>query len=412
MPVDAPASPAVADPTSGAPNVSSMAPSQAVQARDARDGNRQSTPDRSKAAREKLNAVAKDMAAKKFLLGDKPVAGDDAKEVVTDDAADAAPEPQADAKAAPAPKKVPTSEEKAATAEKSKKINAAKRALALDGWEAEDIAELEKKSIDKLLQIGGHRAKNQGDVNREFAKLRENSPTGARNSDGTFAKPAEATPAATALATAQQAEPAKPAPKAAAVQTPSGEDDIDAIIDAAEDEIGQPAVKLLKSITSVLTARVKAAEAKAASGGEIGQAVSREMLYSQGREIVEGDFPDQMAADPNAFDEVAENFQALVASGRYGRGQISKVWRDAGRMYFGEPDTVRKAQRNMLARQKAADIGRVDPGAGDTGASTEQPISNGRDALKLAASMFAKNPNGNLDTLKDALMSKVRAKVA
>lgn len=408
----APASPAADVSTAGAPNVSTMPANQAVSRRDSRNPSaRDGAPnDRARAGRDRLNRIAQEFSAGKFEKGASPIEPETAEATANVDP------PEAPATSTPQPKPAkkaeakaePTAEEKAASADKAKKIAAAKRALAMDGWEPDDIAALKE---DKLLKIGDHRAKNQADVNREFAKLRTSasSPTGARADNGQFAK-AEA-PADAPAATPAAKQPPAQSKTAEADQTPTGEIDYDQILDAAEDEIGTPAVKLLKSVIGPLTARLKAAEAKVASSGEIGNAVTTEMLYSQGREIIEAEYPDNLS-DPAAFDEVAENFKALVASGRYGRGQISKAWRDAGFMSFGAPDTVKQAQRGMLARQKAADVGKVDAGTGDTGAPTTTPITNSREALNLAAKMMVENPKANMDKLRDALMNKVRGNAA
>ena len=379
-------------PANAAADVSTIAPSRAVENRDSRNPTARETAqrERSKAARDQANAIARDMAAKKFLLGDDKPAPDasaaPAKEPVTP-AKPAKAEPKAE-EAAPEP----TAEQKAAAAEKSKKLGSAKRTLALDGWKPAHIA---KMSEDELLEIGEHRARNQADVNREFAKLRNaSSPTGARAEDGTFApKPAEEKAAPTTAAKET------PAPAAAS----QGDDEIAAMIDAAQDEIGEPATKLLKSIVAKLDAKVR-------GQGEIGTAVTTEILYSQGRQLIETEYPDKLS-DPAAFDEVAENFRALVASGRYGRGQVSKAWRDAGFMAFGAPDTVQQAQREMLARQTAADIGRVDPGRGDTGthAPSSSAVKGGKDALQMAAKMFAANPGVKLDELHGKLMNKLKS---
>lgn len=350
--------------------------------------------DRSKAARAKLDAVAANMAAGKFTDRGQSVepAGDDTRpsdagSAATPAAAAPSTAPTAEpAKSKPAAKE-PTAEEKA---ERTKRLATAKRALALDGWKPERISKLDE---DELLEIGEHRAKNQADVNREFAKLRNaSSPTGARAADGTFA-PA---PPAAAKDAKDDAKKDDAAPSAI-----TGDKEIDAMIDAAQDEIGEPAVKLLKAITNKLTAKM-------AGGGDVSSAVTTEMLYSTGREIVERDYATQLEKDPSSFDEVAENFKALVASGRYGRGQISKVWRDAAFMTYGAPNVTEKAQRDMLARQAAADVGRVDPGTGDSGSSTEAPITNQRDALKLAGQMMAANPTADPEKLRQQVMARIR----
>jgi hypothetical protein len=79
-------------------------------------------------------------------------------------------------------------------------------------------------------------------------------------------------------------------------------------------------------------------------------------------------------------------------------------------MAFGAPDTVQQAQREMLARQTAADIGRVDPGRGDTGTHSQaaSAVKGGKDALQLAAKMFASNPSAKLDDLQGKLMAKLK----
>lgn len=379
-------------PANAAADVSTIAPSRAVENRDARNPTDRQTAqrERSKAARDQANAIARDMAAKKFLLGDDKAAPDasvaPAKEPVTREPK-ATPAPKAE----DAPAAEPTAEQKAAATEKSKKLGNAKRALALDGWKPERIG---KMTEDEILEIGEHRAKNQADVNREFAKLRNaSSPTGARAEDGTFApKAAEDKPAPTPAA--------KETPAPAAVHQDDPE--IAALIEAAQDEIGEPATKLFKAVVAKLESKVR-------RQSEIGTAVTTEILYSQGRQLIETEYPDKLN-DPAAFDEVAENFRALVSSGRYGRGQVSKAWREAGFMAFGAPDTVQQAQREMLARQTAADIGRVDPGRGDTGTHSQaaSAVKGGKEALQLAAKMFASNPSAKLDDLQGKLMAKLK----
>lgn len=397
---------------SSAPTTTHDAPANSARNRTPRENNRANA----KAAKERLNAVGRDMSAGKYTSREQSVVEDDqtahnyasdrpsrdAREV--SDSPGIAPTP--DPKPAPAPtaRKEPEAKpskpaaDPAADAEKGKKLQAAKRALALDGWKPERIAKLEE---DELLEIGEHRAKNQADVNREFARLRSGTP--ARSPDGTFK--AEAKPGEPATAAPTKAEPQTPKP--AEQSAAQGDAEIDGVIDAAAQEIGEPATKLLKAITGTLMARVKAAEAKAASRSDEGQAINTELIQSQGRQLVESHYPEQMA-NPGAFDEVVENFRALAASGRYGPGQLSKVWTDAAFMAFGGQSTVRKAQRDMLARQNAADKGRVDPGRGDTGVATDAPINNTRDALRLAGKMMAENPSVHPDKLRETLMGRVR----
>jgi hypothetical protein len=361
-----------------------------------RGPNRQTSniDDRTKAARSKLDAVASEMATGKIT--DRETRIEPAAEVVTPPSVDATAKADAPAPAPETAKSEPKADKPKAedATEKVKKLSAAKRALALDGWKPERIAKLDE---DEILEIGSHRAKNQADVNREFAKLRNaaSSPTGARNADGTFAEPAK--PATDA--------PAKSDKDAKPAAAPTGDPEIDAMIDAAQDDIGEPAVKLLKAITTKMAAKMATG---AKGSNETAEAVTTELLYSAGREAVEREYPEEMAKTPELFDEVAENFKALVSSGRYGRGQISKAWRDAAFMAFGAPNVTRKAQRDMLARQAAADVGRVDPGTGDKGAPTDAPITNHRDALKLAGQMMAANPNADPAKLQAQLMAKIR----
>lgn len=368
-------------------------------------GNRQSGDTAGqKAARDRLNSVANLMSAGKVTSREQTVVEDDqtahesgdreamSARGVSDSPAIApteAPkkEPSKPVGKQPAPKPEPTAEEKAAAQDKAKRVSAAERALLLDGWEPADIKAL---SEDKILKIGAHRAKNQADVNREFAKLRAGTTAIAkpaepvRNPDGTFAAPQKETAADGA-----------DAPGA------SGISEVDGMIDAVAEELGEPAAKLLKSINAHWAAKFK-------SQGEIGDSVSSEIVYSQGRQLVEAEYADPYAAAPESFDDVAENFKALIASGRYGRGEISKAWRDAAFMKYGAPDTTRKTQRAMLARQDAANKGRVDPGTGDNGAPTDAPITDHRQALQHMAKLMAENPSANRDELMAKGLSRIR----
>ena len=383
MPVDAPSAPAAAPANSGitgnfTPKVGSLRPER---------GRREISPEQARKSdvRNKLNAVANDMSEGKFTKrGESAGTGEQtAKEPA--EGKSPTPHRREDGKFvatkkeeadAPAEKKTePTDPDKTAAKEKASKLSKAKQALALDGWEPEDIAELASRDEAKLLRIGEHRAKNQGDVNREFAKLREAGKT---------APAAEAAPAPKAEAAPAKAE--APAAKAEPAKTSVTEEM--RIIDEAAEEIGPKGAEVLKAITSSLLARLERAEAAAKGTGEVSSAIQTEMLYSQVRQIIEADYPEQ-SGDPSTFDEVAANFQALVASGRYGRGQIAKAWRDAGHMAFSALDHVNKAQRDMLARQAAADKGRVDSGRGDKAkaSATDAPITDTRTAT----------PNGGPD---------------
>jgi hypothetical protein len=277
-----------------------------------------------------------------------------------------------------------TPEAKAAAAETAKKLSDAKRVLARDGYEPEEIAAM---SEEKLLARAAVRAKVQADVDKlgtEHAALKRSMPQ-PRTPEGKFdAKEVPVT-----------GQPGTEPTPAAQPQALSTNPEVDALLQQAKASMGTEAATVLGKIANALEAttnsRVQAAEMMA-----------RTQLSEQGQRMMQEKYPDQAAENPAAFEDVQKNFAVLCASGRYDMNQIPKAWADALHMAFGPPNEVLNAQRGMLSRQLAANNGAIDVGAARNPATTGQPASK-RDLLKAAGQLMAANPGGNLDQMRQTL---------
>jgi hypothetical protein len=346
---------------------------------------------RQKEARAKLAEIGRSMAEGK-VTEDERVEGGHLPAGGVTDSPGIVGTPATPAKPASS-RKEPSAEEKQAAQEKAGRLASAKRALALDGWKPEQIAKMDEGT---LLEMGSHRAKNQADVNRNFAELRKAASTAPRNSDGTFAprpddKPAEGKAEGNGNGNGKKADG-----EAALPSMP----DLVAAIEASKDDIGEPATKLLRLVETAM----KVQNAQAQSERATLQNAVAELIYSRAYDSATSQYPEQMQGETKEFEA---NLEALIASGRYTLRQNAKLGLDAAYMTWGPPNVTRKAQREILARQEAAAQGHVDNGDGDNGASSET-VLRGRAALRFAAQQMAANRDADAISLRRLISSRTR----
>lgn len=273
------------------------------------------------------------------------------------DEADAEPEGQTNASPAPASTaaaKEPTAAEKAAAdpkaAERKKSIADANRVLARDQWTP---AMLGKLSDDELLEHSALRREAQANQDRMGNRLRDAArpgqaatPDAGKKPEGQATGDAKTDPPAGQSAGTQIGQHS---------QAPADADDA-ALWQQLQEMVGPNATPLLKKIVDGIEQR-HAATAQQSSSAAI-EAARSAILHAAKTEL-RSDYPGVENTDD--WNEVVENAAALARSGRYKKGQESKLWNDAALLHFGN-SAVEQSQRRILERQKLAQDGRVDPG--------------------------------------------------
>lgn len=277
-----------------------------------------------------------------------------------------------------------TPEQKAALADSAKKLSAAKRVLARDGWMPTDF---DKYEADDLIDRADQRKQVHAETDRtfgEYAKLKNQVPQ-PRAADGKFEAK---TPEQQAAADAQAAH----APKAA---DPTPDGDISALMAEVEAKAGKDTAGLFGKLATLLSQKFGERTAT-------GENLARAVLIQDGQRLFAELYPTQATDDPAAFEDVQLNFGVLLDSGRYQPTQLRKAWTDALYMAFGPSSPQELAQREMLARQSSAQRGRVDPGAHAQAPAAAQEPSK-RDQLKAAGELMKANPKASLEELRRML---------
>lgn len=358
--------------------------------------------ERQSAARKQLDAVAKGMSEGKFASGQGAVNPEDAAALSGEKRATPTTNSTSQAAEKPADKSAATkAADKAAekSPEDKKKLAEAKRVLARDGWEPSDFEKFDDVSLIARAEKRRPVQAQIDSMGNELLKARQQP----RNPAGQFQeKPAGEGAAAVDAGKAAD----KPQDQQAQADDDDTDPEIQSILDAAKDVIDEPAAKVLKQMAKVLTAKAGAGNKQAQARVQNAEYLAREMLINQGRERVTDAYPDAMGGE-GAFEEVQANWQALAKSGRYGAGQMSKMWDDAAFMAFGPKDTTKQTQREMLARQEAAETGAVDSGVTRKPEGADKQPLKGKAALNYAAELMAKNPGKSPDEIKAMMKGRV-----